>query len=376
MWLEISHSICFRREPPPIGSVRFIFCESRAPRRSTPAPMKPRSTISNRPCHMLMRANRASVPNCSIASRWPNAASADGPTQTNTGPRPSTSFANSTTRNGFGRVAFRITSNFVWQTRYTQASEIAVRALAYLGRSISDERARLLATLGLSKAIEGEHREAEEAFQTALALADRFSDKSLRGAVLAFRVQANFLLLRLREVVEDYRECEELIPKSDAWNRVLVLCWTQGALYQLGRSQEAAELRIELDPLAKRIGHAGALAWSRRIAAWTEFGKKPDLERLIENLSQDFKSERAAGLKESRTRLSIAEFYRGNWDRGLEDEEVGIRPRALPSHAPFGIGAAFRQKAYAGDREGAPRFFRTSPADSPVLAGVIPTGHG
>ncbi len=261
-------------------------------------------------------------------------------------------------REAIGKVCFRIAQGFTWAGHWREAGEIAARGLSRLEGAISGDRALLLATLGLSKAVEGDYQAAQEAFKTGLAVAEELSDRGLRGAILAFRLQFNFFFLRLREGLEDSRESAELAaPGSGPWPRAQRLCWTQGALHHLGRVQEAAKVGEELEPLATRIGHVAALSYCHRLGAWAEFGKQPDLIQLEDKLQQDLDANRAAGLDVfvalSHTQLSVAEFLRGNWDKGLKHAEEACRPQAPHVMRALNIGTLFRQKAYAGDRDGA-----------------------
>jgi tetratricopeptide (TPR) repeat protein len=261
-------------------------------------------------------------------------------------------------REAIVKVCFRIAQGFTWAGRWREAGEIAARGLVRLDGATSADRALLLATLGLSKAVEGDYQAAQEAFKKGLALAEELADKGLKGAILAFRMQFNFFFLRLREVLEDSHESAQLLaPGSGPWPRAQRLCWIQGSLHHLGRVQEAVKVGEELEPLATRIGNVAALSYCHRLGAWAEFGKQPDLIQLEDKLRQDLEANRAAGLDVfvalSHTQLSVVEFLRGNWDSGLKHAEEACRPHAPHGMRGLNIGALFRQKAYAGDRDGA-----------------------
>jgi tetratricopeptide (TPR) repeat protein len=256
------------------------------------------------------------------------------------------------------KVCFRIAQSLTWAGRWREAGEIAARCLTRLEGAISADRALLLAALGLSKAVEGDYQSAQEAFKMSLALSEELSDRGLKGAILAFRLQFNFFFLRLREALEDaYESAELLAAGSGPWPRAQRLCWMQTSLYHLGRVQEAAKAGEELQPLATRIGHVGALSYCRRLEAWTNFGKQPDLIQLANKLQKDLDANMAAGLDVlvalSHAQLSVAEFFRGNWDNALEHAEAACRPQTPHVMRALNIGILFRQQAYAGDRDSA-----------------------
>jgi hypothetical protein len=142
--------------------------------------------------------------------------------------------------------------------------------------------------VGLIKTIAGNYQSAQDAFRSALASADRLSDHKLQALILAFRSHCNLYFLRLLEAIEDgLRSAELRHAEGSLWLHVQRLCWMQQALYSLGRAEEAARIRDELEPLARKSGHFGALALCLRIGAWTEFGKDLDLNRLEQQLRQD-----------------------------------------------------------------------------------------
>ena len=261
------------------------------------------------------------------------------------------------------KVCFRIAHGLTWAGRWREAGEIAARCLTRLEGAISADRALLLATLGLSKAVEGDYQSAKEAFKMSLTLAEDLSDLGLKGAILAFRLQFNFFFLRLREALEDaYESAELLAAGSGPWPRAQRLCWMQTSLYHLGRVQEAAKAGEELQPLATRIGHVAALSYCRRLEAWTNFGRQPDLIQLEDKLQKDLDANVAAGLDVlvalSHAQLSVAQFFRGNWDNALEHAEAACGPQAPHVMRGLNVGILFRQQAYAGDRDGALAFIR------------------
>src|SRR5258708_18059849 len=132
----------------------------------------------------------------------------------------------------------------------------------------------------------------------------------------------------------------------------------QQALYSLGRAEEAARIRDELEPLARKSGHFGALALCLRIGAWTEFGKDLDLNKLEQQLQEDLEINDTVSLQPwiatSHTQLSLVEFFRGNWWAGLEYAEEAYRLEFVDVRAGSGGCALFCIRADAVRRAGAP----------------------
>jgi tetratricopeptide (TPR) repeat protein len=260
-------------------------------------------------------------------------------------------------REAAGRISFRIAQGFVWAGRYEDAANVAGRGLAQLEGAVTRDRALLLATLGMCKAVEGNYRAADEAFSEAFALVEDLSDRSLKSAILSFRLEFDFLFLRLHRALEESREAEFMHPESSLWVRARQLCWTQYTLYDLGRLDEATAIGKELEPLATKIGHVAALSFCVRIGAWTEFAREPDLSRLAKQLEADLDANRTAGLDifaaYSHGQLSVLEFLRGDWDEALSHAEKACTVQTPNVMVGTNLGILLRQKAYAGDRDGA-----------------------
>jgi tetratricopeptide (TPR) repeat protein len=275
-----------------------------------------------------------------------------------------------------GSVSFEIVESLIWAGRYREAAQIADRGLAQLAGEVSPNRAHLLAAVGLINTAEGVHGPARDAFQEAVALAERLSDQKLLARILGYRSRHNFVFLQLQEAVADGLQSEELShAEGSLWPRAQRLSSMQHALYHLGRVKEAARIGDELEPLARKIGHVAALSHCLRIQAWTEFSKAPDLTRLGQQLQQDLEINRTVKIQRwiaaSQAQLSLVEFFRGNWEAGLEHAAEACRLELLnaidgrPAFAQseeshdqdvfplFGAGTLFRQQAYAGDRAGA-----------------------
>jgi tetratricopeptide (TPR) repeat protein len=210
--------------------------------------------------------------------------------------------------------------------------------------------------VGIGKAMEGAFHVAQEAFNTALALAEQLADKGLKGAILAFSLQFKFFFFRLEEALEDSRLSAELTPKNGSWIHAQRLLWYEASLYHLGRVREAIKVGEELEQLASRIGHVVALSFYRRLAGWEKFSKQPDLAQLSENLRKDLDANKAAGLDlfilSSLEQLSLTEFFQGDWNEALRHLEGGLRPEA-PHRGAVNVGMLFRLRASSGDREDA-----------------------
>jgi tetratricopeptide (TPR) repeat protein len=133
------------------------------------------------------------------------------------------------------------------------------------------------------------------------------------------------------------------------------------ALYQalifLGRPDEGASVAAELEPLARKIGQAYSLASCLSTQAWVEFGKAPDLAKLESDVLRVRNPDQKALYIFSETlfeaKLSLVDFFRGNWASALLHAQASCRLKAETTMEGLGVGTLFRQMAYGGDRDGA-----------------------
>src|SRR5229473_3565773 len=262
-------------------------------------------------------------------------------------------------REMIGSSSTELTDAFSQAGRIQEATETALRGLAYLETDVSADRARLLAALGRARAAAGAYEPAHEALQEALNIASQLSAPKLEARVLGARSLVNFYFLRLREAAADGFLCEQLGgSEAPPWQRALQLQILHSTLLILGRVEEARRMADELEPLARKVGQTDSVASALRTRAWAEFGKAPDLARL-ETALQELSSygQRvpfAFSEVASEGQLSLVDFLRGDWASALSHAQACCRPEEKGSVAEgYGIGTVFRQMAYAGERDGA-----------------------
>jgi tetratricopeptide (TPR) repeat protein len=258
-------------------------------------------------------------------------------------------------RERIAKSCTELTSVFVWAGRIPEAVETAHRGLSYLHDDLSAGRARLLAVLGQAQATAGTWEPADEALCEALKIASRISDPKLTAGLHRARLTLNFQFLRLREAVED----SEKFRGSDAppWEGAITQMLLCQALLFLGRMDDSAKVRDELEPLATKIGQSYSAARCLIIRAWVDFGTTPELASLESVLRQVFESDPKVPAifwdVFSRVQLSLVDFLRGNWESAMQHAEASCQLEAETSRRGMGVGTFFRQLAYAGDREAA-----------------------
>ncbi len=268
-----------------------------------------------------------------------------------------------------GRSFTELTDTLIWAGRFQDAIELACRGLVYLQKDVSVDRVRLLAALGHAYATTANGYElGHEALREALDLTNRLADPKLEATVIGVRSIVNFHFFRLRESAEDGLLSEQRAgSEAPAWQRALQLRILHQALLYLGRLEEAVGIADKLEPLARKIGQSYTLALCQSTRALVEFGKELDLAKLETGLQLASKSDQkvqfAFWQAISEVQLCMLDFFRGDWTSVLLHAQASYRMAVgslgvlgqefRNSVDGFGVGTAFRQMAYLGDRTGA-----------------------
>jgi tetratricopeptide (TPR) repeat protein len=258
-------------------------------------------------------------------------------------------------RERIAKSCTELTTVFIWAGHLQEAIETAHRGLSYLHGDQSDGRAHLLAVLAEAQATAGFWEPAEQALCEAQKIASPIPDPKLVARLNRARLSLNYQFLRLKEAAADGDKARG----SDAppWERGITLQLLYQDLLLLGRLDDAAKIRDELEPLATKIGQSYSIARCLILRAWVDFGTIPDLERLESVLRQVLKSDPKVPAAFwdvfSQVQLSLVDCFGGDWASAAQHARASCELEAQTSRRGMGAGTFFRQMAYAGDSEGA-----------------------
>jgi predicted ATPase/class 3 adenylate cyclase len=256
-----------------------------------------------------------------------------------------------------GRLSSDVTAQLLWGARYVEALEISRRGLVALGERVSADRCRLLGCAGLTLSQAGYYTAGDGMTTQAVAMAQELGDERLLGEALRYKTGHHWAYIQPREVVDTGLRAAELLRSAgDLWQLASMLWYVQWVVLLLGRFEEAAEIGEELEPLAARLGHLGALLIARRMRWVREFMLAADIDTFEEFARDDLELCRSASMpwiSMSYSALGSAHFWRGRWQEALENsqEAVKLEPPGFVAGGDWSL--LFLCKAYAGDRDGA-----------------------
>jgi len=256
-----------------------------------------------------------------------------------------------------GRVCHEVALQLTWGARWEEALEISRRGLVALGERVSADRCRLLARAGLTLSSAGYYAAGDGMIAQAMAMAEQLGDQRLLGRTLASKTVHRWAYAAWREVVDTGRRAMELLRSAgDLWPLADALWPAQFALVYLGRFDEVAEIGGELEPLATRLGHLGALLQTRRVRGLRELMLTADIDKFEESARGDLELCRSADMpwiSISYTFLGVADFWKGRWQEALASfqEAVRLEPPGFWTGGDWAF--LFLAKAYAGERHAA-----------------------
>jgi class 3 adenylate cyclase/tetratricopeptide (TPR) repeat protein len=254
-----------------------------------------------------------------------------------------------------GRICHEMSVQLIWAARPEEAMETARHGLMALGERVTVDRCRLLARAGLTLSGAGYHSAADGMLTQAMAIAEQLGDQRLLGTALVSKAFNHCFYMEMPQAVDSGLRAAELLRSvGDLWELSRVLWGTQVALLLLCRFDEVAEIGDEMEPLASRLGHLGALLIARRSRGLRELMLIADLDRFEEFATGDLEFCRSAGMpwiSHSCSYLGLAHFCRGHWQKALEHFQEAVK---LESPSPFAGSdwvLLFLWKAYSGHKD-------------------------
>jgi class 3 adenylate cyclase/tetratricopeptide (TPR) repeat protein len=256
-----------------------------------------------------------------------------------------------------GRVSSDITLQLLWGARWVEALDVNRRGLNALGEQVNADRCRLLARAGLTLSQAGYYTPGDGMIAQAVAMAQELGDQRLLGRVLASKTVHHWTYLQLPQIVDSGLRAAELLRSAgDLWPLADALWASQHALLFLGRLDEVAKIGQEVEPLAFRLGHLGALLSARRWGGIRELMLTGDIDRYQEFARGDLELCRDLGspfISTSYTLLGLVHFWRGRWQEALASfqEAVRLEPPGFWTGGDWAF--LFLAKAYAGEKDAA-----------------------
>jgi len=252
-------------------------------------------------------------------------------------------------------ICARISEQLAWGGRWLDSLDAARRGLSAVGEAVSRPRCYLLALTATAQSLAGDYKGGDDHVTQALKMAQNLDDGRMLGVVLQFNSMRHWSHMRLREAVEAGLRAAQLLREAgDLWNLVDALWLTQLSLLLLGRLDEVAEVGKELEPLAARIGHLGAVVNAGRHREHCRFMLTGDIKRYEEFARGDLQLCRRIGtpvISDSYSYVGLAHVWRGRFQEAVESFREAARLEPPGFLAGLEWGYFFLGKSYGGGRQ-------------------------
>lgn len=248
-------------------------------------------------------------------------------------------------REAVAKLTTEIGTQLAWAARWSEAIEMVGRGLAVSGDEVNSERVHLLSLAGIALAWIGQEEHAAGMIEEALSLARQIDDDRCLGEALAGKCVHLYAYMRFPESLETGLEAGDLLRSSgDLWGLVTVLGFAMFSATFTLRFDEALEIGDELEPLAARVGHAGATLFVNRCRSLIRQTHHPDHEAAEQFAHADLELCRRSQfpwISQSYIFFGLAALNRGDWDSALRHFDEARRTDPPSALWGWGLGSLF-----------------------------------
>ena len=227
-----------------------------------------------------------------------------------------------------GHLCAELALQLLYARRFGECQAILTRGLAAAGDAVSADRVQLLCVSGRLVSLAGDFGRGEELIQLSVSAAEQLGDRRLLGVALFASTMHHWAWAQPARALASADRAAELTGAAGAlWDLADGLPFVQLAQVLAGRPDDVVRLGGVVEPLARRLGHHGALmaAGRARLLAAITAG---DLARVEALAARDLELCEEAGLPwspDSYAWLGLAAFWRGDWPAALDAFSEGMR---------------------------------------------------
>lgn len=219
------------------------------------------------------------------------------------------------------RLTTEIGTQLAWAARWSEAIEMVGRGLAASGE-VGSGRVHLLGLAGIALAWIGHEDHAAGMIEEALSLAREMGDDRCLGEALTAECIHLYAYMRFPQALETGVEAGDLLRSSgDLWGLATALGFAMFSASFTLRFDQALEIGEELEPLAARLGHAGATMFVNRCRSLIRQTHDPDHVAADQFARADLelcKRSQLPWTSQSHIFLGLAAFKRGDWETALD----------------------------------------------------------
>jgi DNA-binding CsgD family transcriptional regulator/tetratricopeptide (TPR) repeat protein len=252
-----------------------------------------------------------------------------------------------------GNLSAKLASQLLYARRFGECQAVVTRGLAAAGDAVSTDSVQLLSVGGRLSSLAGDFEHGQELTRRAISMAERLDDGHLLGAALFASTVHHWAWAQPASALANADRAAELTRAAGAlWALADGLPFVQLALVLNGRPDDVTRLGEEVEPLARRLGHYGALMAAGRARLLVQI-TAGDLAAVQASAARDLELCEEHGLPwspDSYAWLGLAAFWRGNWPAALDAFAEGMRREGPGMLAGASQAGAVLVLAYLGEQ--------------------------
>ena len=204
----------------------------------------------------------------------------------------------------------------VWRGQVAAGLASLMRGLHALSKDAARERALLLSWAAVGRMSSANLDEAWQTVDEAAAIAERLDDPAVLGRVLVGKTYCQRLSCQYEAAARTAEKGLHLLQTGSLWDRADHLVSVVYSAYYLGRFATCEERLPELEAVAGRAGHHGALWAHERVQHGIETARTGDIRRQLGYSAQALSGPTFRYI--SRTSAGVCGLYLGLVDQALE----------------------------------------------------------
>jgi DNA-binding CsgD family transcriptional regulator/tetratricopeptide (TPR) repeat protein len=227
-----------------------------------------------------------------------------------------------------GHLSAELALQLLWARRFSECQAVVARGLAAVGDALSADSVQLLSVAGRVFSLAGDFERGQELTRRAISMAEQLGDSYQLGAALFASAMHHWAWAQPTRALAHADRAAQLTRAAGAqWALVDGLSFVQLALVLNGRPNDVLRLGEEVEPLARRLGHYGALmvAGRSRLLAEITKGDLAEVQALAARDMQLCEEHALPWSPDSYAWLGLAAFWRGDWPAALDAFAEGMR---------------------------------------------------
>ena len=227
-----------------------------------------------------------------------------------------------------GHLSAELALQLLYARRFAECQTVVTRGLSAVGETLGADNVQLLSVGGRLSSFAGDFENGQELTQRAISVAEQLGDSQLLGVALFASTMHHWAWAQPAEALAHADRAAEFTRTAGAqWALADGLPFVQLALVLNGRPHDVLRLGDVVEPLARRLGHHGALMAAGRARLLAEI-TTGDLAAVQVSAARDLQLCEEHGFSwspDSYAWLGLVAFWRGDWPAALAALDEGMR---------------------------------------------------